>query len=91
MVILNSEESGNNIGCCTNPLPKVLRPRILPLLLSCTAPLTISLAEYDAKDKGVDYEDEEEDDSEEEQKIKLPARKYILVPIGEFQERFEYQ
>lgn len=37
------------------------------------------------------YEDEEEDDSEEEQKIKLPSRKYILVPMGEFQERFEYQ
>jgi hypothetical protein len=37
------------------------------------------------------YEEEEEDDSgEEEQKIKLPSRKYILVPMGEFQERFEF-
>ena len=39
------EPSGRSMGRCTNPLPKVRRPTMVPLSQSWMAPLTISLAE----------------------------------------------
>jgi hypothetical protein len=47
VVILTADSSGRSISLCTNPLPKDLLPITIPRSQSCTAPVTISLADAD--------------------------------------------